>query len=66
MIEKLLIATGNQHKLAEIRAIFNVPTLELFDMNSIPDLPEVVEDRDTFKGNATGDSRSKGDFSCQL
>lgn len=52
MIERLFIATRNKHKLAEIRAIFNVPTLELFDMNSIPGLPEVVENRDTFRGNA--------------
>ena len=48
----LLIATRNPHKLDEIHAIlgtgFDVLTLKAF-----PDAPEVVEDADTFAGNAT-------------
>lgn len=53
MIETLFIATGNAHKLVEIRAIFSVPNLKLLDMNDYDELPEVVEDQDSFVGNAT-------------
>ena len=49
---KLLIATHNPHKLREIRNILSFPGLELFDMNDFPDLPDVVEDGDTFRANA--------------
>lgn len=49
---KLLIATRNAHKVGEIRAIlgewFQYLTLEDF-----PAAPKVVEDADTFAGNAT-------------
>jgi XTP/dITP diphosphohydrolase len=52
MIDTLFIATGNEHKLVEIRAIFSVPGLKLLDMNDYDDVPEVEEDRDSFIGNA--------------
>ncbi|MGC3960551.1 MAG: non-canonical purine NTP pyrophosphatase [Verrucomicrobiota bacterium] len=49
---KLLIATRNQHKVGEIQAIlgteFRCQTLKDF-----PGVPAVVEDLDTFAGNAT-------------
>lgn len=48
----LLIATRNEHKVGEIRSIlgtgFNYHTL-----NEFPAAPKVVEDADTFAGNAT-------------
>ena len=49
---KLFIATANQHKLSEICAIFRLPSIELKSMKDFPDLPEVVEDGDTFDANA--------------
>ena len=49
---KLLVATTNRHKLNEIRAIFSLPTIELCPADDFPDLPEVVEDGDTFEANA--------------
>lgn len=49
---KLLIATGNAHKLREIRQIFNLPGLDILGMDSFPDAPEVVEDGETFEANA--------------
>jgi XTP/dITP diphosphohydrolase len=49
---KLLLATRNRHKVGEIRAVlgdrFQFLTLKVF-----PDAPKVVEDADTFAGNAT-------------
>jgi XTP/dITP diphosphohydrolase len=49
---KLLIATRNQHKLAEIREIFSDSGLELLTVDDFSDLPEVEEDADTFALNA--------------
>ena len=55
---RLLVATRNQHKLAEIRQIFSIPGLELVAADEIPGLPlEVVEDADTFEGNALKKAR---------
>jgi XTP/dITP diphosphohydrolase len=47
----LLIATRNAHKAGEIRAVLG-HSFQLVTLNDIPDAPEVVEDADTFAGNA--------------
>lgn len=49
---KLLVATRNPHKLAEVRAIFQSPRLELVGAADVPGVPEVVEDGDTLEANA--------------
>jgi XTP/dITP diphosphohydrolase len=50
---KLLIATGNAHKLREIRAILNLPGLEIVSPREWPHpLPTVEEDGATFEANA--------------
>ncbi len=50
--KKLLIATRNKHKLAEIRAITAGAGIILLSTDDVPGLPEVVEDGDTFEKNA--------------
>ena len=55
---KLLVATRNKHKLEEIRQIFALPGLELLAADEVPGLPEdVVEDAETFEGNALKKAR---------
>ncbi|MBU4200326.1 MAG: RdgB/HAM1 family non-canonical purine NTP pyrophosphatase [Verrucomicrobia bacterium] len=49
---KLLIASRNRHKIEEIRAILNLPAVDLADIEAFPNLPEVVEDGHTFQSNA--------------
>lgn len=49
---KLLIATRNRHKLGEIRAILDVPHLELASSLDFPAIPDVVEDGATLEANA--------------
>ncbi|QBG47912.1 XTP/dITP diphosphatase [Verrucomicrobia bacterium S94] len=49
---KLVIATRNPHKLEEIRAVFDFRCLEVLSAIDFPELPDVVEDADTFEGNA--------------
>lgn len=48
----LLIATRNAHKLSEIRQILQLPDSDIVGVDTLPDLPDVEEDRDTFEGNA--------------
>jgi XTP/dITP diphosphohydrolase len=48
----LLIATRNAHKVGEIRAILGAQ-FQFLTLNDFPDAPKVVEDADTFAGNAT-------------
>jgi XTP/dITP diphosphohydrolase len=50
---KLLIATRNYHKLAEIEALWQQPAVQLVSMKDYPGIPDVVEDGDTFLANAT-------------
>jgi XTP/dITP diphosphohydrolase len=47
----LLIATRNAHKVGEIRAILGKP-FQFLTLNDFPAAPKVVEDADTFAGNA--------------
>ncbi|MDD2600063.1 MAG: RdgB/HAM1 family non-canonical purine NTP pyrophosphatase [Kiritimatiellae bacterium] len=55
---KILVATRNQHKLAEIREIFQIANLQLVAADEIAGLPEdVVEDAATFEGNALKKAR---------
>jgi XTP/dITP diphosphohydrolase len=48
----LLIATRNTHKVGEIQAILG-PQFQCFTLNEFPGAPPVIEDADTFAGNAT-------------
>ena len=48
----LLIATRNAHKVVEIRAILG-DRFQFLTLDDFPAAPKVVEDADTFAGNAT-------------
>ena len=48
----LIIATRNRHKVEEIRGILG-DTFRFLTLNDFPDAPTVVEDANTFAGNAT-------------
>jgi XTP/dITP diphosphohydrolase len=51
-MERLLIATGNAHKLAEIRAMLALPGVDVVGLDAVGPVPDVIEDADTFEGNA--------------
>jgi XTP/dITP diphosphohydrolase len=48
----LLIATRNAHKVGEIQAILGA-RFQFLTLNDFPAAPKVMEDADTFAGNAT-------------
>ena len=48
----LLIATRNAHKVGEIQAILGAQ-FQFLTLNDFPNAPKVIEDAETFSGNAT-------------
>lgn len=56
MKPRLLIATRNRGKLAEFERLLG-DLFELHSIDGVPDAPHVVEDRDTFEGNACKKAR---------
>jgi XTP/dITP diphosphohydrolase len=48
----LLIATRNAHKVGEIRSILGA-SFQCLTLDDFPGAPKVIEDADTFAGNAT-------------
>lgn len=50
---KIFLATGNKHKIDEIKAIFSsVKDIEILSIKDGIKIPEVVEDGDTFEENS--------------
>lgn len=49
---KLLVATGNQGKLREIKHLLEDSGIEIIALDQLDNPPEVVEDGDTFSDNA--------------
>ena len=48
----LVLATQNQGKIREIERVLDLPRLKIQSLQDFPDLPEVVEDGQTFLENA--------------
>lgn len=57
MTTVLVVGTRNKKKLGEIREIYQDLPVDLRDLSAWPDLPDVVEDADTFEGNAAKKAR---------
>jgi XTP/dITP diphosphohydrolase len=53
LIDRLVIATRNEGKLAEFRHSLDGFAGEMLGLGDLPTAPDVVEDADTFAGNAT-------------
>lgn len=49
---RLVIATRNRHKLAEISEILRIPGVDLLSALDFPSVPDVAEDGRTFEENA--------------
>ncbi|MDH5490779.1 MAG: RdgB/HAM1 family non-canonical purine NTP pyrophosphatase [Myxococcales bacterium] len=50
---RLVVATSNRGKLEELRRAFGaIEGLELISLAELPPVPEIVEDADSFQGNA--------------
>jgi XTP/dITP diphosphohydrolase len=49
---KIVFASGNEGKVKEIREMLEGMAIELVSLKDYPDVPEIIEDRETFLGNA--------------
>lgn len=63
---KLLIATTNPGKLAEIEAALRDPSIQILSLGDFRDCPEVVEDGASFEENGRKKARILGEFSGHL
>ncbi|MGB9595098.1 MAG: XTP/dITP diphosphatase [Candidatus Poribacteria bacterium] len=53
MKSDLVVATRNSKKLSEIKDLLSDLDFNILSLDDFPDIPEVVEDMDTFEGNAS-------------
>lgn len=51
-MKEILIATGNPHKVVEMKKMLVPLGYRVLTLNDIKDFPEIIEDKDTFRGNA--------------
>jgi XTP/dITP diphosphohydrolase len=49
---EIVLATRNKKKIEEIKRITADLPIRILSLDSFPDCPETIEDRDTFEGNA--------------
>ena len=63
---KLLVATGNQGKLQEIRNLLEDSPIEIVGLDQLANPPEVVEDGATFTDNARKKAQEMAEFSGYL
>ena len=52
MVDKIIFATGNEHKMAEIRMILEEPGVQIISQREAQIEADVVEDGTTFEENA--------------
>ena len=51
-MKKLIFATGNKGKLKEVKKIFSNTDYEIISLYDLGDVPEIIEDGDTYEANA--------------
>lgn len=66
MENNILIATGNQGKASEFQLMFNKLGYGVETLKDYPELPEVVEDGDTFRANAYKKAKEIADATGKL
>ena len=49
---KILLATGNKNKIKEIKKILNIKNIEVLSIKDGIEIPDVIEDGNTFEENS--------------
>ena len=63
---KLLLATRNEDKVIEIKEILKNLKVEIVSASQFPDMPDVIEDKDTIKGNSIKKATECAEYSKLL
>jgi XTP/dITP diphosphohydrolase len=58
----VVLSTGNDHKIKEIRELLQGEKIEILSLSAFPGMPEVLEDGDTFLENAEKKARAAHAF----
>ncbi|MCK4259299.1 MAG: XTP/dITP diphosphatase [Halanaerobiales bacterium] len=56
-MEKLVLATRNSHKVEELKELLKEEDIQVLSLKEFTDIPEVVEDGETFQENALKKAR---------
>lgn len=59
---KVLFATQNKGKLKEVTAILNSSFIEVLSLSGVENIPDVIEDGDTFEANARKKAKEFYDY----
>ncbi|MHB8927644.1 MAG: XTP/dITP diphosphatase [Bacillota bacterium] len=65
-MRKLVLATRNAGKEHELKALLAGLPLEVVSLRNYPDVPELVEDGDTFAANAAAKARQAAAFTGEM
>jgi len=64
---RIVIASSNKNKILEIRDKFSsISGIEIISLSEYSNIPEIVEDADSFKGNALKKARIIRDFTGEI
>ncbi len=63
---KLLLATRNDDKVIEIKEILKDLDVEIVSASQFPDMPDVIEDKDTITGNSIKKATECAEYSNML
>ncbi len=64
---KIVIASSNKNKILEIRDKFSsISGIEIISLSEYSNIPEIIEDADSFKGNALKKARIIRDFTGEI
>ncbi len=66
MVKEVVAATRNRHKVREIRKILGDLGVKVLSLEGFIDTPEVLEDKNTFEGNASKKARIISRFTHRL
>ena len=62
----LVIATRNNGKLREIKAMLKGTRIRVLSLDDFPGCPEVVEDKETFRENALKKARAVAEYTGKI
>jgi XTP/dITP diphosphohydrolase len=62
MIKEIVLATGNRHKVEEIKSVLKDLDIKIILTSSFPNYPATIEDGTTFEENASKKAREAAEF----
>ncbi len=61
-MKEIVIATKNQHKIVEMKHSLEPLGYKVYSLFDFEEFPEIIEDKDTFKGNALKKAKELSDY----